>query len=253
VQTERYAERLRDLGVPEEKVVVTGNMKFDTIDTAPARPTAELAAALTLRDGDQVLVAGSTHAGEEEALIDAYAQLRQRFRQLRLMIAPRHPERFDEVAGLLVEKGFAVYRRSGKEVLTGGAEPPVILIDTMGELVSMYELSDCVFVGGTLVPVGGHNVMEPAGRAKMPIVGPHTEKTAEAVELLLARDAAVQVADAEGLVEVLGEFLAQCERLKQAGERARQVVVENQGATERNLELLSAYVAEVEAAAPGDP
>jgi 3-deoxy-D-manno-octulosonic-acid transferase len=99
-------------------------------------------------------------------------------------------------------------------------------------------------VGGTLVPIGGHNVMEPAGLGKMPIVGPHTAKTAEAVELLLARRAAVQVADAEELTRALAEWLAQPEQLREAGERARQVVLENQGATGRNLELLAALVAE---------
>jgi 3-deoxy-D-manno-octulosonic-acid transferase len=244
VQTERYAERLRDLGVPAAKVVVTGNMKHDTIDTSPGPPPAGLGEALTLEEGDLVLVAGSTHPGEEEALLTAYTRLRDRFGRLRLIIAPRHPERFDEVAGLIRGRGLALHRRTGKQTAGGGGEPPVILVDTLGELTTIYWFAHVVFVGGTLVPIGGHNVMEPAGLGKMPIVGPHTAKTAEAVELLLARRAAVQVADAEELTRALAEWLAQPEQLREAGERARQVVLENQGATGRNLELLAAVVAE---------
>lgn len=159
------------------------------------------------------------------------------------MLVPRHPERFDEVAELVLERGFALVRRSGSEAPRGGAEPAVILIDTLGELVRMYEFADLVFVGGTLVPVGGHNVLEPAGRGKMPVVGPYTEKTAEAVELLRARGAAVQVGGAEELVDVLREWLSHPQRLRCAGERARQVVRENQGATLRTLELLVPLVA----------
>ena len=246
VQTERYADRLRELGVPEEKITVTGNVKYDTIDTSPAEPRTPLAEELTLRQDDLVLVAGSTHAGEETILLDTYVGLRDRVPRLRLMLAPRHPERFDEVAGLAAGRGLAVVRRSGKRSPAGGADPPVILIDTLGELVSMYEFADVVFVGGTLVPVGGHNVMEPAGRGKMPVVGPYTEKTVEDVELLRARDAAVQVADGEQLVEVLGDLLAESAGLEQAGQRARQVVIENQGATARDLELLAAVVADLE-------
>jgi 3-deoxy-D-manno-octulosonic-acid transferase len=249
VQSQRYAERLRDLGVPAEKVAVTGNMKHDTIDTSPLRPPAGLREALTLEEGDLVLVAGSTHPGEEEALLTAYTRLRERFGRLRLVIAPRHPERFDEVAGLIRGRGLALHRRTGKPRAAGGSEPPVILVDTLGELTTIYGFAHVVFVGGTLVPIGGHNVMEPAGLGKMPIVGPHTAKTAEAVELLLARQAAVQVADAEHLARVLAEWLAEPERLREAGERARQVVLANQGATGRNLELLAAVVGDCDRAA----
>jgi 3-deoxy-D-manno-octulosonic-acid transferase len=244
VQTERYAARLRELGVPAEKVVVTGNMKHDTIDTSPAPPPAGLREELTLQSGDLVLVAGSTHPGEEEALLTAYTRLRERFGRLRLVIAPRHPERFGEVAALIRGRGLALHRRTGKPTAAGGSEPPVILVDTLGELTTIYRFADVVFVGGTLVPIGGHNVMEPAGLGKMPIVGPHTAKAAEGVDLLLARRAAVQVADAEQLARVLAEFLAEPDRLREAGERARQVVLANQGATGRNLELLAALVAE---------
>jgi len=253
MQTQQYADRVLGLGVPAEKVLVTGNMKYDTIDTRPVEAPAELAAELTLRDGDQVLVAGSTHPGEEEVLIEAYTRLRERFGRLRLMIAPRHPERFEEVAGLLAKRGLAVYRRSRGDVSGGGEQPPVILIDTLGELVSMYRFAGVVFVGATLVPLGGHNVMEPAGLGKMPIVGPHTFKTTEAVQLLLARQAMRQVADGEELVRVLAELLADPVALAEAGERARQVVIENQGATERNLELLSGIVAELPSAGGPDP
>jgi 3-deoxy-D-manno-octulosonic-acid transferase len=253
MQTRQYADRLLALGVPAERVSVTGNMKYDTIDTSPLPPPAGLMAELTLEPDDLVLVAGSTHPGEEEALLTAYARLRERFSRLRLMIAPRHPERFDEVAALIRGRGFAIRRRSGKPEPGGGERvpaerAPVILVDTLGELTTIYGFAHVVFVGGTLVPIGGHNVMEPAGLAKMPIVGPHTFRTTEAVELLLAREAIRRVADGEELTRVLAEFLAEPERLREAGERARQVVLENQGATGRNLELLAALVAERERA-----
>jgi 3-deoxy-D-manno-octulosonic-acid transferase len=198
-----------------------------------------------------VLVAGSTHPGEEEALLTAYTRLRERFARLRLLIAPRHPERFDEVAGLIRGRGLALQRRTGTPTPAGGSEPPVILVDTLGELTTIYQFAHVVFVGGTLVPIGGHNVMEPAGLGKMPIVGPYTTKTAEAVELLLARRAAVQVTGTEELARVLAELLAAPEQLREAGERARQVVLANQGATGRNLELLAALVSEGDGALRG--
>jgi len=251
VQTQVYADRLRDLGVPGAKVLVTGNMKYDTIDTAPGDPPTSLAEELGLRKSDRVLVAGSTHPGEEADLLEVYGTLRDGIPRLRLMLVPRHPERFGEVTALVAERGFAVHRRSGKAAPAGGAEPPVILIDTLGELVTMYQFADLVFVGGTLVPVGGHNVMEPAGLGKMPVVGPYTEKSAEAVELLLAEGAAAQVADAEELVQVLAELLQNPERLTRAGERARQVVIENQGATARNLRVLAEVVTGLESAGGG--
>jgi 3-deoxy-D-manno-octulosonic-acid transferase len=202
---------------------------------------------LTLREGDRALVAGSTHPGEEEVLIAAYTHLRRSSPELRLVIAPRHPERFAEVARLIAVKGFSLYRRSERTVTHEGDGPPVILVDTLGELVSMYRFADVVFVGGTLAPIGGHNVMEPAGLGKLPVVGPHTFRTTEAVELLQARDALRQVADGEELVRVLAEVLGDPEALVRAGRRARQVVIDNQGATARNLELLAGVAEQADA------
>jgi 3-deoxy-D-manno-octulosonic-acid transferase len=241
VQTERDQERLLELGVPAERVRVTGNLKFES----PEPPAlAALEAEVRGLAGERaILVAGSTMPGEEGAVLDAFVRVgstRGRVGSTRalLVLAPRHPERCAEVEALLLARGIAALRRSRLSDGIGGAAPAVLLLDSMGELASLYRVATAVFIGGTLVPSGGHNPLE-AARFAVPIaVGPSMRNFAEMAALYDARSAWRRVADADQLASAWTEWLDRPERGRALGERAAGILAENRGALERTLELL---------------
>jgi 3-deoxy-D-manno-octulosonic-acid transferase len=248
VQTERDQERLLELGVPAERVRVTGNLKFES----PEPPAlAALEAEVRGLAGERaILVAGSTMPGEEAAVLDAFVRVgstRERVGSTRgrvgstralLVLAPRHPERCAEVEALLLARGIAALRRSRLSDGIGGAAPAVLLLDSMGELASLYRVATAVFIGGTLVPSGGHNPLE-AARFAVPIaVGPSMRNFAEMAALYDARSAWRRVADADQLASAWTEWLDRPERGRALGERAAGILAENRGALERTLELV---------------
>ena len=205
-QTDEYAERFIDLGVPRPHVRVTGSVKYDGLESDRGNPrTAGLRRSLGLSSADLVFVAGSTMEGEEAAALAAYRAARVSHPRLRLVIVPRHAERFDRVAVWLMEVGARVVRRSRPGAVYGhGDAPPVFLIDTLGELSAVWGLADVAFVGGSLFAGrGGQNMMEPAAYGASVLFGPHTSNFREAVEGLLSRDGARRVADPEELAEAL--------------------------------------------------
>ncbi len=243
MQTKEYARKITSLGVPEKTVAVTGSMKYDNLFLRPGK-NAKLASALGLGRA-RVLMAGSTHEGEEEAVLEAFRKLREKSPDLRLVLVPRHPERSDRVEQLIRGKGLSALRKSaldaGNQTPAVG-QPPVLLVDTLGELAKLYQVADVVFVGGTLVPVGGHNLLEPAACGKGVLFGPHVFKQQESADLLLGQQAAIQAKDE-------GELAAQCERLfshpellEQLGRRALGVIREQQGASLRTLEALASLI-----------
>ncbi|MBI1853089.1 MAG: 3-deoxy-D-manno-octulosonic acid transferase [Planctomycetes bacterium] len=238
VQDETYADRLRRLGVSPEKLVITGTMKFDTIVTEQADAVREqVARELGLDGASAILVGGSTHEPEEIALFDAYRSLRERIPGLRLVLAPRHTERVRDVA-------LAIEARGGKCITRVERDQPVprgdavILVATMGELGRIYSVADVVFVGGSLIPHGGQNMMEPAGLGKAVVFGSYVDNFRESVDLLLRDVAAIQVSDETELVQALGDLLSDPARARDIGRRARSVVERNQGASRRNLDIL---------------
>ncbi len=245
-QDNTYAARFVELGVPPERVAVIGSVKYDAADTSDRiGGQDELAAAMGLDPAQPLLVCGSTGPGEEEIILNAYTRLREHFSTLQLAIIPRKPERFDEVAQLIVQHGYACLRRStGAPVLPPGvSEPrPVALGDTMGELRKFYALATIVFVGRSLVPMGGSDVMEVAGLAKPILVGPHTENFAEAVALLLAEGACRPVNSADTFVSAVSDLLRHDERRQKMGAAGRAAILSRRGATsatiERILELM---------------
>jgi 3-deoxy-D-manno-octulosonic-acid transferase len=219
--------------VAEGKITVTGNLKFES---APPRELPELETSLRELAGSRpILVAGSTMGGEEEQILEAFEQLGGGARAL-LVLAPRHPERIGEVDKLLRERDVPMIRRSR---LGPGSQPAVVLLDTMGELASIYRVGAGAFIGGTLVPTGGHNPLE-AARFSLPIaVGPSMENFQE-MERLFDQDQAWQrVASAAELAGVWEEWLSHPERAEQMGARAAKLVTRNQGALERTLEILA--------------
>lgn len=252
VQEESYAERFHRLGTKAEKVHVTGMMKFDTVEVTDRLAGQEaLAAALGLGGGENLLVAGGTGDGEEAIVLEAYRELKKSWPSLRLAIVPRKPERFDEVANLIAAGGFAVIRRSYAPDGSAGELPAgaVVLGDTMGELRKFYALATCVFVGRSLVPMGGSDMIEAAALGKATCFGPHTFNFPQADEL--AASGCARVADAAGLVRQVSAWLADPRAAEAAGRQAQQYVRSRQGATRRNVEMICRLLGREPAVAPG--
>jgi 3-deoxy-D-manno-octulosonic-acid transferase len=238
MQSEEDARRIISLGARPERVLVTGNLKME----APPGDagTEQLWRRLLHLGQAPVVVAGSTHRGEEAAVLDAFLAVRPAADGLRLVLAPRHPERLDEVEGLARARGLAVVRRSR---VGAGSAPEVILVDTMGELASLYAVADVIFVGGSLVPVGGHNVVEPALHAKPVVFGPHMTNFREAAALLLRADAAVQVENGSELATALRRLLADAPARQVLGRAAWKAVRAHQGACVRTVAALERVLA----------
>ncbi|MBW7906828.1 MAG: 3-deoxy-D-manno-octulosonic acid transferase [Phycisphaerae bacterium] len=244
-QDETYARRFSGLGVPPERIEITGSLKYDAADVADWIEGQEALADETgINRRRPLWVCGSTGPGEEAAVLDAYSELLRSHPELQLAIVPRKPERFDEVAALIVQRGFACLRRSGgPPVVPSTAEPrPVFLGDTMGELRRFYGLATVVFVGRTLAPMGGSDVMEVAGLARAMVLGPHTENFAEATALLRAEGGCVEVSRAEELAGAVRRLLEDAAGRERIGQAARRAIVRRRGATGRTVERIIALI-----------
>ncbi len=247
MQSRLDAERAIELGAAAERVAVTGNLKFE-VGEAPDSPKVAEAARVFALDSSPLVIAGSVVEGEEDAVIAAFEELRREngFGRTRMLIAPRHPERFDAVARALESSRLRVARRSAPEGDCAGAD--VILLDTVGELAALYRFASAVFVGGSLVPKGGHNILEPALYAKPIIVGPHMENFREITSEFLRRDALIQLPDASPR-ELAAELRGALARLLRdenyaatLGSNARRAIDENRGATARTVEIIADYL-----------
>jgi 3-deoxy-D-manno-octulosonic-acid transferase len=237
-QSQADAERLAMLGAAPERVHVTGSIKFEL-----ALPASLAEAAEALRrdwGADRPLwIAASTHAGEDEQMLRVHRELRrqERFRDALLVLVPRHPERFQSVARLCRRAGFKVALRSEQRGALDDAVE-VLVGDTMGELMLFFGASDCAFVGGSLVPSGGHNPLEAEALGKPVVFGPHMFNFAEIAQLTLERGAGAQVRDAAGLLVAIADFLGNANRRDRAGEAGKKLIEENRGTLERTMKLL---------------
>lgn len=237
-QTDEYADRFEDLGVPRGKIRVTGSVKFDGLEADRANPkTRELCRAFGLTSSQIVFVAGSTMDGEEAAALAAYRAARVLHPGLRLVLVPRHAERFEAVARWLVGEGERVVRRSEAHPLAVfGEPPPVLLLDTIGELGAAWGLADVAFVGGSLFAGrGGQNMMEPAAFGASVLFGPHTGNFRETVEQLLSRGGARRVDDPAGLAAALVDDLDDPESAATRGAAGRAFVLAQSGAAARTF------------------
>ena len=243
-----YARRFVDLGIPGDKISVTGSVKYDGLESDRNNTrTRDLRKQLGLTLSDLVFVAGSTMEGEEAAALAAYRSARLQHPRLRLILVPRHAERFDSVAAWLAENGESVVRRSqlreAEAARLSNVHPPIILIDTIGELAAVWGLADVAFVGGSLMPGrGGQNMMEPAAYGASVIFGPHTSNFRETVEQLLVRQAACRVTDAHDLELRLLQDLDDPEAAAARGEAGRSFVLAQHGASGRTLAELDRLV-----------
>jgi 3-deoxy-D-manno-octulosonic-acid transferase len=234
-QTERDAERLRAMGAPRERLQVTGNLKFDVAVPSPPAILEILRASLAGENAGPVLVCGSTVEGEETLLLRAFQDMRAKHPRAVMILAPRHPERFGEVANLTAETGLPFCRRSQwhGEPLAGG----ILLLDSVGELAALYALADIAFVGGSLVRRGGHNIIEPAQAGVAIVVGPHTHNFRDVVAQFQNRNA-VRVVAPGGLASTFLQLLANDAERRALGQRAQETVRSQMGATTRTMEEL---------------
>ena len=239
-QTEEDASRLQSIGADASRVQVAGNLKFDVSLPAPPPIVDSLRKHLSTNGAGPVLVCGSTVEGEETLLFKAFENLRVQHPQAVMILAPRHPERFAAVAALLASLQIPHYRRStwAGERLNGG----VLLLDTIGELSSLYGLADLAFVGGSLVPRGGHNIIEPAQHGVAIVVGNHMENFRDMLALFQSHDA-VRVVGVAELPLVLMDLLANDSERKGLGRRAQETLRSQMGATARTLHALENLLA----------
>jgi 3-deoxy-D-manno-octulosonic-acid transferase len=243
-QTRDYANNFAALGLPSGRIDVTGSVKFDGVNTDRRNPqTDALKRLLSITDPDQIWIAGSTQAPEEEIVLGLFRQLRTARPTLRLILVPRQRERFDEVAALLARSGLPFVRRSElKGPITD--RNAVILVDTIGELGAIWGLADVAFVGGSLDGRrGGQNMIEPAAYGAAVVFGPHVWNFREVTAQLLQAGGAMQIANAAELQTVVERLLDDPAERSRLGQAARQFVQSQQGATERTLDCLDAILA----------
>ncbi len=242
-QSDEDARRLVQMGAPAERVHVSGNLKFEV--KPPVRPAIAAAFAMRREERRPLLVAGSTLDGEEELLLDMFRQVVAGYSNPLLLLAPRHPERFEVVASLLASSGISYQRRSQWSDESPIASD-VFLLDSIGELASLYEFADIAFIGGSLVPRGGHNVLEAAQFGTPILVGPHTENFRDIVDVFRQADA-LRVVTPQSLSATVLELLRNDEERKALGRRAFEVMRSQRGATSRTVSALLDLLAEQDA------
>jgi 3-deoxy-D-manno-octulosonic-acid transferase len=251
-QSDEYAERFRKLGAISEKVLVTGSVKYDTAQVADKVERAdEMAAQLGLKN-ERLWITGATGDGEEQIILEVYHRLieQKQFQNLRLVIVPRKPERFEEVANLIKQAGFGLIRYS--ELKKGSAAKSiinhqssiinVILGDTMGDLRKFYSLAEVIFVGRSLVPMGGSDMMEAAALGKCTIFGPYAFNFKQAVDDLLKADGAILVKDADELFNAMTKCLSDTAYSSRIAQNGQEIIRKNQGATKRTVEQIAKII-----------
>ena len=242
-QSETDAERFRQLGAPPERVILSGNLKFDSEPPRSAVFPRLVDKALSRAGRGPVLIAASTMAGEEPIVLEAWRKVRAQYPEAVLVLAPRHPARFDEVAQLLTAGGHSFVRRTSlasqdPENLSQLAASETLLLDSIGELAGVLELADVVFMGGSLVPTGGHNILEAAYWAKPVVFGPHMQNFQDIARLFLEARACVQVRDGKELAESVLRLFGDRAAARHLGEQGKQVLARQAGATARVLEQI---------------
>jgi 3-deoxy-D-manno-octulosonic-acid transferase len=236
MQSETDRERIEAIGADPKKVTVLGNLKFDA---AAANGSVENTLAAFLEDWNPLWIAASTMPGEDEIVLDSLELVLKNHPDLKLLIAPRHPDRFDAVAEIVKKRNLPIVRRTQLLPDAGlGEQPTVLVLDTIGELATVFQYATVVYMGGSLVPTGGHNVLEPARHGKPIIFGPHMENFRDIARLFLEAKAAIRIDDPTQLAPAIGQILADSQQASDLGRRALAIVRQNTGAIERVLRVL---------------
>jgi 3-deoxy-D-manno-octulosonic-acid transferase len=244
MQSETDARRIVSIGAKPERLMVTGNLKLN--QNIPIRIPEDkegLFLSLNLRESQNILIAGSTHRGEEEIILTVFRKLKQEFPDLVLLLAPRHPERFSEVAALLKGMGFKSIRRTEINLSSGGdSGVEVILLDTIGELFKFYSIGTVIFIGGSLVPIGGHNILEPAIYKKAVLFGPHMDNFSDISQILSSKGAGICVRNEKELFAQIRSLLLDGDLRASLGRAALKVIEENQGALKKSIEVIEQFL-----------
>jgi 3-deoxy-D-manno-octulosonic-acid transferase len=246
-QTDEYARRFKELGCLSEDVIVTGSLKYDTAQiTDKVEGVDALKRQLNIGN-EKLWIAGGTGPGEEKMILDVFKELvrQEQYKALRLVIVPRKPERFNEVAQMIADAGFDFLRYSNiknSELKTQNLKLPVILGDTMGDLRKFYSLSTIIFVGRSLVPMGGSDMMEAAALGKCTVFGPHAFNFKQTVDALLKDDGAILVQDERQLLEVMQKCLNEPDYAERIARNGRQTIRKNQGATQKTIEQITGFL-----------
>lgn len=235
-QTKEDAARLTEMGAPDERIFITGNLKYDASPPAQGLFGSWLAEQIKTQERWPVVVAGSVVSGEEEAVLAAYDAVQRQWRRALMILAPRKPDRFDESSRLAVEAGWNVVRRSRLDLAKSLDEnTDVLVLDSIGELAAIYSLADAAFVGGSLISSGGHNILEPAWFGKPPVFGRSMENFSEMAEQFLAANAGVQVSNGPQLGKVWVQLIENDTLRERMGQSARELSSRNAGATARTM------------------
>jgi len=249
MQTEEDRTRMVEIGGKSQHARAVGNLKFDQVSPSYTEQTVmEVSKVLRLQGKEKILIAGSTHSGEEEILVGLYKELKKTDPGLVLILAPRHLERLEEVERILKKEALSWLRKTSLSMGAGRFDqgrPEVILLDTMGELMGIYSLGTLVFVGGTLVPIGGHNPLEPLFFKKPVLFGPYMFHFSEISSRLIEAGGAIQVSGKEELFSRLKRLLSDEGVRKELGEKGYQFLRKHQGATERMLEEIRPFLKDI--------
>lgn len=243
MQTEEDRNRIIQIGAPADRTMVAGNIKFDQVfPSIDFNTTVELSASLGLQGNENLLIAGSTHQGEEEIFIHAFKDLKKIHPNLVLILAPRHLNRLEEVEKALRDEGLSWKRRSSHSAGDEGNIPHVILLDTMGELMKLYSLGTIVFIGGSLVSIGGHNPLEPLFFKKCVLFGPYMFNFLEISRRLIGEGGAILVKDREDLSYQLKRLLSDKKARDGVGENGFRFLQKHRGATERIFQKIKPFL-----------
>jgi 3-deoxy-D-manno-octulosonic-acid transferase len=249
MQTEEDQERVVEMGVESQKTTVEGNLKFDQAFPSFSQKTMdEMAGAIGFHGQEKILIAGSTHSGEEEILVSLYKELKKMEPHLLLILAPRHLERLEEVERILRKEAISWLRKTSLRMCPGQSDqvsPEVILLDTMGELTGIYSLGTLVFVGGSLVRIGGHNPLEPLFFKKCVLFGPYMFNFLEISSRLIETGGAIQVSGEEELFSQSRRLLLDERARQEVGEKGYQFLQKHRGATERMFEEIRPFLKEI--------
>ncbi len=237
------ADRIINLGAPPARVKVSGNFKYDSLSES-ADEIPHLRPAFNLRKEERLLVAGSTRTGEEEIILRVYKRLLFSYPDLKLLLAPRHVERRKAIKKMVISFGLEGIEKTEIDQGKKREREEVIILDTIGELFKVYSMATVVFCGASLVRKGGQNILEPAIWGKVPLYGPHMDDFLDARRLLESVGAGIQVRDEEDLYQNIRRLLSNPELLEEKGRKAKEIILSQQGAVERNANLISQLITE---------